>query len=58
MPTLQEIQRIYEQFVSSALENEYNKWQTNPNDLVPIIDKLTEMLNDYVQELKDEQYSP
>ena len=58
MPTLQEIQRIYEQFVSSALENEYNKWQTNPNDLVPIIDKLTEMLNDYVQELKDEQYRP
>ena len=58
MPTLQEIQRIYEQFVSSALENEYNKWQTNPNDLVPIIDKLTEMLNDYVQELKDEQYIP
>lgn len=58
MPSLQEIQRIYEQFVSSALENEYNKWQTNPNDLVPIIDKLTEMLNDYVQELKDEQYIP
>ena len=58
MPTLQEIQRIYEQFVSSALENEYNEWQTNPNDLIPIIDKLTEMLNDYVQELKDEQYRP
>lgn len=58
MPTLQEIQKIYNEFVSSALENEYNKWQTNPNDLVPIIDKLTEMLNDYVQELKDEQYRP
>ena len=58
MSSLEEIQRVYEQFVSSAVENEYNKWQTNPNDLVPIVDKLTEMLNEYVQELKDEQYRP
>ena len=55
MNTLEEIQRVYEQFVSSAVENEYNTWQSNPNDLVPIVDKLTEMLNDYIQELKDER---
>lgn len=55
MPTLQEIQKIYNEFVCSAIEMEYNTWNTNPDDLQPLVDKLKEALEEYVEELKDER---
>lgn len=55
MSSLEEIQRIYNEFISSAVENEYNDWQTEPNDLIPIIEKLYEALNEYVQERYDDR---
>ena len=55
MSSLEEIQRIYNEFISSAVENEHNDWQTEPNDLIPIIDKLYEALNEYVQEQNNDR---
>lgn len=58
MPTLQEIQKIYNEFVCSAIETEYNTWNTNPDDLQPLVDKLKEALEEYVEESKDERNIP
>lgn len=58
MPTLQEIQKIYNEFVCSAIETEYNTCDTNPDDLHQLVDKLKEALEEYVEELKDERNIP
>lgn len=58
MPTLQEIQKIYNEFVCSAIETEYNTLDTNPDDLHQLVDKLKEALEEYVEELKDERNIP
>lgn len=58
MPTLQEIQKIYNEFVCSSIETEYNTWDTNTDDLHQLVDKLKEALEEYVEELKDERNIP
>ena len=49
MPTLREIQKICNEFVCSAIETEYNTWNTNPDDLQPLVDKLKEALTKYIK---------
>lgn len=58
MPTLQTIQRQYDEFVCAAISAEYNSSWEAPPDLQPLVDKLKESLEEYVEELKDERYRP
>lgn len=58
MPTLQEIQNIYNEFVCSALESEYATPDMTKPDLEQIKNELIEVIEEYVEELKDERNIP
>ena len=56
MPSLQELQKIYNEFVSSALEVEYATPDMTKPDLEQIKNELIETIEAYYEELENEQY--
>ena len=55
MPKLEEIVKVFNQFQVSAIEQEYNQWETNPQDLKPIVENLNKLMEDYIKELEQER---
>lgn len=53
MQKFQEIQKVYDEIVTSAIANEYNKFEKQ-TDIMPLVDKLHEMLIKYASEVKEE----
>lgn len=53
MSKLQEIQNVWNEIVTSAIANEYNKFEKQ-TDIMPLVDKLHEMLIKYASEVKEE----
>ena len=56
MPSLQEIQRIYDEFICSAIESEYAMPGMTKPDLEEIKNKLIEIIEKYYEEIENEQY--
>ena len=54
MSKLQEIQNIWNEIVCSAVSNEYNNFEKK-TDIIPLVDKLHEMLIKYASEVKEEK---
>ena len=54
MPTLTEIVRTFNQFQVSAIMLEYQT-EHNPEILTPIAEQLSKLMEQYIQELKEEQ---
>ena len=52
MSKLKEIQKVYDEIVTSAIANEYNKFEKH-TDIMPLVDKLHEMLIKYASEVSD-----
>lgn len=55
MPTLQEIQKIYNEFVCSALELEYATPDMTKPDLEQIKNELIEVIEEYVEEIENDR---
>lgn len=55
MPTLQTIQKIYNEFVCSALESEYATPEMTKPDLEQIKNELIEVIEEYTKEITEEQ---
>ena len=53
MSKLQEIQNVWNEIVTSAIANEYNKFEKQ-TDIMPLVDKLHELLIKYANEVKEE----
>ena len=53
MQKFQEIQKVYDEIVTSAIANEYNKFEKQ-TDIIPLVEKLHEMLIKYASEVKEE----
>ena len=53
MTKLNEIQNVWNEIVTSAIANEYNKFEKQ-TDIMPLVDKLHEMLIKYASEVKEE----
>lgn len=53
MQKFQEIQKVYDEIVTSAIANEYNKFEKQ-TDILPLVEKLHEMLTKYASEVKEE----
>ena len=53
MSKLQEIQNAWNEIVTSAIANEYNKFEKQ-TDIMPLVDKLHELLIKYANEVKEE----
>lgn len=53
MSKLQEIQNLWNEIVCSAVSNEYNNFEKK-TDIMPLVDKLHEMLTKYASEVKEE----
>ena len=53
MTKLTEIQNVWNEIVTSAIANEYNKFEKQ-TDIMPLVDKLHEMLIKYASEVKEE----
>lgn len=54
MIKLQEIQNLWNEIVTSAIANEYNKFEKQ-TDILPLVEKLHEMLIKYASEVKEEK---
>lgn len=54
MQKFNEIQKVYNEIVTSAIANEYNKFEKQ-TDIMPLVNKLHEMLIKYANEVKDEK---
>lgn len=54
MTRLNEIQNAWNEIVTSAIANEYNKFEKQ-TDIMPLVDKLHEMLIKYASEVKEEK---
>lgn len=54
MSKLTEIQNAWNEIVTSAIANEYNKFEKQ-TDIMPLVDKLHEMLTKYASEVKEEK---
>lgn len=54
MQKFQEIQKVYDEIVTSAIANEYNKFEKQ-TDILPLVEKLHEMLTKYASEVKAEK---
>lgn len=54
MQKFNEIQKVYNEIVTSAISNEYNKFEEQ-TDIMPLVDKLHEMLIKYANEVKTEK---
>lgn len=52
MNKLTEIQNLWNEIVCSAVSNEYNKFEKQ-TDILPLVEKLHEMLIKYASEVKD-----
>lgn len=52
MQKLEEIQNLWNEIVTSAITNEYNKFEKQ-TDIMPLVDKLHEMLIKYASEVSD-----
>lgn len=53
MNKLKEIQNAWNEIVTSSIANEYNKFEKQ-TDIMPLVDKLHEMLIKYASEVKEE----
>jgi hypothetical protein len=53
MTKLTEIQNVWNEIVTSAIANEYNKFEKQ-TDILPLVEKLHEMLIKYASEVKEE----
>ena len=56
MPSLQELQRVYDEFICSAIESEYSTPGMTKPDLEEIKNKLIEIIEQYYEEIENEQY--
>lgn len=54
MTKLNDAQNLWNEIVSSAIANEYNKFEKQ-TDILPLVDKLHEMLIKYASEVKEEK---
>lgn len=54
MQKFQEIQKVYDEIVTSAIANEYNKFEKQ-TDILQLVEKLHEMLIKYASEVKIEK---
>ena len=54
MQKFQEIQKVYDEIVTSAIANEYNKFEKQ-TDIMPLVDKLHDLLTKYASEVKEEK---
>ena len=55
MPTLQTIQKIYNEFICSALESEYATPDMTKPDLEQIKNELIEVIEEYVEEIENDR---
>lgn len=53
MQRLNEIQNVWNEIVTSSIANEYNKFEKQ-TDIMPLVDKLNELLTKYASEVKEE----
>lgn len=54
MITLKDLQTAWNEIITSAISNEYNKFEKQ-TDIVPLVNKLNEMLLEYAKEVKEEK---
>lgn len=54
MITLRMLQTTWNEIITSAISNEYNKFEKQ-TDIVPLVNKLNEMLLEYAKEVKEEK---
>lgn len=54
MITLKDLQTAWNEIITSAISNEYNKFEKQ-TDIVPLVNKLNEMLLEYAEEVKEEK---
>jgi len=54
MITLRMLQSTWNEIITSAISNEYNKFEKQ-TDIVPLVNKLNEMLLEYAKEVKEEK---
>lgn len=54
MTKLNEIQNVWNEIVTSAIANEYNKFEKQ-TDIMPLVDKLHDLLTKYASEVKEEK---
>lgn len=54
MITLRMLQTAWNEIITSAISNEYNKFEKQ-TDIVPLVNKLNEMLLEYANEVKEEK---
>lgn len=54
MPTLNNIQKIYDQFISSAIEIEYSTDNMSKPNLEEIKKELIKTLEEYCEEIKND----
>lgn len=54
MTRLNDAQNVWNEIVTSAIANEYNKFEKQ-TDIMPLVNKLHEMLIKYASEVKDEK---
>ena len=54
MTRLNDAQNLWNEIVTSAIANEYNKFEKQ-TDIMPLVDKLHEMLIKYASEVKEEK---
>lgn len=48
------LQSTWNEIITSAISNEYNKFEKQ-TDIVPLVNKLNEMLLEYAKEVKEEK---
>ena len=48
------LQTAWNEIITSAISNEYNKFEKQ-TDIVPLVNKLNEMLLEYANEVKEEK---
>ena len=54
MITLRMLQSTWNEIITSAISNEYNKFEKQ-TDIIPLVNKLNEMLLEYAKEVKEEK---
>lgn len=54
MITLRMLQTTWNEIITSAISNEYNKFEKQ-TDIIPLVNKLNEMLLEYAKEVKEEK---
>jgi hypothetical protein len=54
MITIRMLQSTWNEIITSAISNEYNKFEKQ-TDIVPLVNKLNEMLLEYAKEVKEEK---